>query len=128
MNGTSTHYHSMHVAGTIAAFGVNPLARGMANDAKINSYDWNSDISEMLAAGAIASNQTATKVYLSNHSYGVASGWEGGAWYGTGTDQNAYEPDFGQYGSAARDWTRPSTAPLISCRSGLLATRATTTP
>ena len=116
MNGTYTHYHSMHVAGTIAAFGVNPLARGMANNAKINSYDWNSDMSEMLAAGATASNQTATKVYLSNHSYGVTNGWSSNVWYGTGTNQNAYEISFGQYGSAPRelDATIYSTPYLLS--------------
>ena len=116
MNGTYTHYHSMHVAGTIAAFGVNPLSRGMANNAKINSYDWNSDMSEMLAAGATASNQTATKVYLSNHSYGVTNGWSSNVWYGTGTNQNAYEISFGQYGSAPRelDATIYSTPYLLS--------------
>ena len=116
MNGTYTHYHSMHVAGTIAAFGVDPLSRGMANNAKINSFDWNSDMSEMLAAGATASNQTATKVYLSNHSYGVARGWSATFGTGTGTNQNAYAIDFGQYGPAARelDATIYSTPYLLS--------------
>lgn len=101
MNGTTTNYHSMHVAGTIAALGVDAPSRGMANAARINSYDWNSDISEMGTAGATAAGQTATKVYLSNHSYGTADGWDGNTWRGTGTDQNAYDVSFGQYGSSA---------------------------
>jgi autotransporter-associated beta strand protein len=101
MNGTAMNYHSMHVAGTIAALGVDALSRGMANNARINSYDWNSDISEMGTAGATAAGQTATKLYLSNHSYGTADGWDGNTWTGTGTDQNAYDSDFGQYSSGA---------------------------
>jgi autotransporter-associated beta strand protein len=103
MNGTTTNYHSMHVAGTIAALGVDAPSRGMANAARIKSYDWNSDLSEMGTAGATAPGQDATKLYLSNHSYGTADGWNGSTWTGSGTDQNAYTPAYGQYGTAARD-------------------------
>jgi len=94
--------HGMHIAGTIAAFGVNTSARGMANAAKIYSYNHTNDYSEMTAAGATAAGQAATKVYLSNHSYGPDDGWSGSTWGGTGTDQNAYDPNFGQYSSDSR--------------------------
>ncbi len=116
MNGTATNFHSMHVAGTIAALGVDAPSRGMANAARINSYDWNSDISEMGSAGATAPGQAATKVYLSNHSYGTADGWNGNTWTGTGTTQTAYDINFGQYSSNAEsmDSTAYNTPYLLS--------------
>ena len=61
--------HATHVAGTIGASGVNPLAKGMAPAVTIDSYDWNSDYAEMTAAGAATATDT-TKIPLSNHSYG----------------------------------------------------------
>jgi hypothetical protein len=101
--------HATHVAGTIAAAGTVPAALGMAPEAKIISYDWNSDISEMTSRGASAPNQ-AGRIYLSNHSYGFTSGWykTGGTspafvWYGSGTAATSIEPDFGQYNSNSRD-------------------------
>lgn len=102
IDGGSMDYHAMHVAGTIAAVGVNASARGMANAAKIYAYNASNDSSEMLAVGANAPGQTATKVYTSNHSYGPDDGWYGNTWSGTGSDQNAYDPDFGRYSNASR--------------------------
>ncbi|MEI6176223.1 MAG: S8 family serine peptidase [Verrucomicrobiota bacterium] len=95
--------HAMHIAGTIGAFGVNSSTHGMANAAKIHSYTSGNDKSEMTTAGASASGQTATKIYTSNHSYGPNDGWNGNTWGGTGTDQNAYDINFGQYNYSARD-------------------------
>ena len=103
IDGSTMSDHSMHVAGTIGALGVNSSARGMANAARIHSYTAGSDKSEMTAVGATAGGQTATKVYTSNHSYGPDDGWRGGTWGGTGTDQNAYDPNFGQYNTNSRD-------------------------
>lgn len=62
--------HATHVAGTAAASGVNVNAKGMAPQATIDSYDWNSDYSEMTAAGAASASDTAS-IPLSNHSYGL---------------------------------------------------------
>ncbi len=101
-NGPATDEHAMHVAGTIAASGFNVSARGMANAARIDSYDWNNDTGEMSLRAASAPGQQATKIYLSNHSYGIVSGWEGGTWWGNGTNAAGVEQDFGRYDSNAR--------------------------
>lgn len=105
-DGASSNYHATHVGGTIGAFGIVANAKGMANQSTIESYDWYSDISEMTGSGATATGQFDTKVYLSNHSYGYSYGWRYDTqwvWTGTGTDQNAYDADFGQYSSTARN-------------------------
>ncbi len=69
---SSTTYsdHSTHVAGTIGGAGTDPLAKGMAPKVAIDSYDWNSDYTEMTAAGA-ATATDMTRITVSNHSYGV---------------------------------------------------------
>ncbi len=106
-DGVATHYHATHVAGTVAAYGASASAKGMAPAATVDSYDWFSDFTEMLAAGATAAGQS-TKIYLSNHSYGYGYGWQWNGsfwtWNGsvTGTDQNAYDHNFGQYSYFAR--------------------------
>lgn len=103
--------HATHVAGTIAAAGVVTSARGMATAALIDSYDWNSDKSEMTARGATAPGQ-ADKLHLSNHSYGYVSGWNyvnGGSpfrvweWTGDGTTSASIDTDFGRYNTYSRD-------------------------
>lgn len=57
-------FHMTHVTGTVAAGGVNPLAKGMANQANIRAFDWTNDISEVVSE--IINNG----LLLSNHSYG----------------------------------------------------------
>ena len=59
--------HATHVAGIIGAQGDDPEARGIANQAKILSYDFNNDINEL--------NKEASLLNLSNHSYGWRNGW-----------------------------------------------------
>jgi hypothetical protein len=59
--------HATHVAGTIAATGLNAAARGFANGAGIRSYDNTNDVAEMAAS--------ASQVTVSNHSYGFRVGW-----------------------------------------------------
>lgn len=60
--------HATHVTGTMIASGVNPIAKGMAYGLqRILAYDFNSDVSEMTSAAA--------NLVLSNHSYGIISGW-----------------------------------------------------
>jgi autotransporter-associated beta strand protein len=102
-DGAAIDNHATHVAGTIAAAGISATAKGMATNARIDSYNWTSDTSEMTGRGATAPGQS-DKIHISNHSYGTVSGWNGTEWTGTGTDQNAYEPFFGQYNSSARSW------------------------
>ncbi len=56
--------HATHVAGTIAAQGKReiPSVRGVAFNASVNSYDWNSDLIEM-------QNEAQAGLLVSNHSY-----------------------------------------------------------
>jgi hypothetical protein len=103
--------HATHVAGTIAGEGVVVSARGMAPAARIDSYDWNGDKSEMTAQAAALPGE-AGKLYLSNHSYGYVSGWNyvaGGnpyrlwEWTGNGTTAGSVDQDLGRYNTYARD-------------------------
>lgn len=103
--------HATHVGGTMIAAGVQASARGMANVATVDSYDWNSDLSEMTSRGASSSNEAGV-IYLSNHSYGYISGWnyvDGGSpyrlweWWGDGTSSSGFEQDFGRYNTQSRD-------------------------
>lgn len=60
--------HGTHVAGTITGKGlVNPIARGMAPNANLFSWDFNGDIQAEMAAGIPANN-----LLVSNHSYGFS--------------------------------------------------------
>lgn len=110
-DGSASIDHATHVGGTLAASGVFASARGMATAALIDSYDWNSDKTEMTAAGA-AQPRESGKILLSNHSYGFLTGWayvNGGSpyrvweWFGDGTTANGYDFDFGRYNTQARD-------------------------
>lgn len=59
--------HATHVAGTLAAVGVDPAARGMATSVLLRSRQLVGDAAEMaLDAGVID---------ISNHSYGYLRGW-----------------------------------------------------
>ncbi len=94
--------HSTHVAGTMIASGVVAQAKGMAYEAQLIAYDWNSDESEM-------SNEASAGLQLSNHSYGYITGWYQDSygdwhWYGdVSIDQNeSYY--FGFYDTQAQDW------------------------
>ncbi len=108
-DGASSIDHATHVAGTLSASGVVAAAKGMAPAVSVDSYDWNSDTSEMTSRGASAAGQ-AGKIYLSNHSYGFISGWNYVAdgirtweWNGNGTTAAGIEQDFGRYNTYARD-------------------------
>ncbi|WP_233231660.1 S8 family serine peptidase [Tichowtungia aerotolerans] len=104
-NSADSHYHATHVGGTIAALGVVSSAKGMAPAISVDSYDWTSDYSEMTSAAATAPGESATRIYLSNHSYGYYTGWE----YEWNETSSAYEwvfygfDEFGQYNTYARD-------------------------
>ncbi len=66
----SNNDHATHVAGTMMAQGINPVAKGMAYGIpNILAYDQRSDFSEMTAAAGAG-------LLLSNHSYGLVAGWD----------------------------------------------------
>ncbi|GAA4324710.1 hypothetical protein GCM10023149_26520 [Mucilaginibacter gynuensis] len=95
--------HSTHVAGTMIAKGVVPLAKGMAFDANtLLSYDFDDDVSEMTAA--------SPNLLISNHSYGDIAGWDRNVgenrwdWYGLPGDTEDYI--FGYYDNRAQDFDR----------------------
>ncbi|MBI4720355.1 MAG: S8 family serine peptidase, partial [Chitinivibrionia bacterium] len=98
---SGSHYHSTFVGGTLIASGVQANAKGMSYQANLNSYDWNSDASEMTTA---ASNG----LLVSNHSYGSIAGWyyDGANWYWYGTTSISTTEDygFGYYNATARQW------------------------
>lgn len=100
-DGGSMGWHATHVAGTMIAAGVDPDAIGASFFATLNSYDWDDDESEM--ADAAAAN-----LRISNHSYGVISGWyHNGAdwyWYGNPAVNNQEAFQFGFYSQQAHDW------------------------
>jgi len=111
VDGVASHYHSTHVGGTIGATGIVANAKGMSPAVNIDSYDWNTDISEMNARAASYPEEPG-KIYLSNHSYGTVCGWTWG-WNGTANwywlewlDWGVGEEDyrFGQYDSGAVDY------------------------
>lgn len=67
--GSSGNDHATHVAGTMIASGINPIAKGMSFGAvNLLAYDHASDLSEM-------TTEAADGILLSNHSYGLVAGW-----------------------------------------------------
>jgi len=100
-NPTTINDHATHVAGTLIASGVNPLAKGMSYGLQeLIAYDANNDNSEM--AGE------APNLLISNHSYGFSAGWNyndaENRWefFGASTDNEDYK--FGYYSSGAQIW------------------------
>lgn len=101
---TSQSAHATHVAGTMVAAGVNAEAKGMAYQADLDAYDWNSDESEMV-------NAANAGLKLSNHSYGLLTGWDYDyrgdglwAWFGSPTVNDTADHQFGRYSAQAREW------------------------
>lgn len=96
-----THYHATHVAGTIMGGGAYSPAKGMAYNASLSAYDWNTDESEM-------ATEAANGLLISNHSYGYIGGyyWNGTEWLWNGFDLISDQEDykFGFYNSYAQDW------------------------
>lgn len=63
-NASALSDHATHVSGTMMGNGTaNAAAKGMASQAKLRAYDWNSDIGEVTTAAA-------NGLLISNHSYG----------------------------------------------------------
>jgi len=96
--------HATHVSGTMVATGTSASAKGMAFDASLNAYDWNSDNSEMTTAAA-------NGLLVSNHSYGTICGWiynfrgdDKWVWFGDTAASLIEDRNFGFYSSATRSW------------------------
>lgn len=83
-DGTNFQPHPTHVAGTIAAQGIFPDVRGIAFNSSILSYDWDSDLAEML-------DQASSGLLVSNHSYGTGS--LSSLWFYGAYDSRAREMD-----------------------------------
>ena len=90
--------HATGVAGTLLGSGLNFQARGMAPKATGIAYNFNDDEVEMVEA------QILKEIVVSNHSYGLITGWSDGQWYGdTGiSDQEDWR--FGFYDGQAKTW------------------------
>ena len=97
---SSSSWHATHVAGTMMAEGQVASAKGMAPQADLHAYDWNSDNSEM-------STEAAGGLLISNHSYGTIVGWRFDTewyWYGDLGVSTVEDHNFGRYNSDARSW------------------------
>ncbi|MGJ8650149.1 MAG: S8 family serine peptidase [Opitutaceae bacterium] len=110
---TGAGSHATHVAGTLIATGINSSVEGMAPGAEISAFKTSQADAEMLANGADSPN--TTKLYISNHSYGVGQGWESSSsgsysWVFQGTfvddddPSTDYDEDFGRYASSSVTW------------------------
>jgi hypothetical protein len=97
--------HATHVAGTLVAGGVNPLAIGMSYAANLRAFDWNNDNSEMAA-------EAANGALVSCHSYGERAGWVMGSfsgtlgwhWFGLSLVSEIEDYKFGFYDETASTW------------------------
>lgn len=93
--------HSTHVAGTLIASGVNPLAKGMSfGQQELVAYDFGNHVSEMLGEAA--------NLLVSNHSYGTIAGWHfndtQNRWEFWGQFNANEDYKLGYYSSEARDF------------------------
>jgi subtilisin family serine protease len=92
--------HSTHVAGTMAARGVRPAARGMAPQLKLLSYSFDGDDIAKLS-------KVAPEIQVSNHSYGPLAGWsiypvdgqDQWFWFGDTEQSKEEDAEFGKYGT-----------------------------
>jgi hypothetical protein len=102
-NATTLSSHATHVAGTIMARGINPVAKGMSFGLpELSAFDFNNDVSEM--------SGNASNLLISNHSYGSLAGWQYNTdvtparWDFWGAPDSNEDFKFGYYNSQARDW------------------------
>lgn len=100
-NATTLSDHATHVAGTLIASGVNPVAKGMSYGAQqLVAYDFDHDVSEMLAE--------APNLLISNHSYETVAGWHFNdtekRWEFYGPVNSTEDFKLGQYSDQAQVW------------------------
>lgn len=102
------NFHSTHVAGILAGAGIEPLAKGMAPSASLWYWDGANDLAEMTEAAANFGTEAfdGTRLTLSNHSYGLYTGWhyndEEKRYYYYGPAGTTEDPAFGYYGEYSR--------------------------
>lgn len=97
--------HATQMVGTMIATGVDADARGMANAAEVEAYNWNNDIGEMAQAAADSLTGSA-------HPYAEIAGWttsstvcgRGYTWYSLESENPSKAYQFGYYNSQAQDW------------------------
>ncbi|MDX1548672.1 MAG: S8 family serine peptidase, partial [Rhodothermales bacterium] len=120
-DGAAAEDHATHVAGTLAAAGRRADARGMAYRARLRAYDWFDDVAEM-------DDEAARGLRVSNHSYGLITGWhygdledDGDRWYWLGDASVSTEEDygFGAYDAEALQYDRtvfanPDLLPVVA--------------
>lgn len=107
-DGTTTlSDHTTHLAGTMAASGVNPKTKGMSYKAKLSVWNYTDDLAEMA--------QAARTMLVSNHAYGPVTGWFNNPdrpgndsnkkweWWGTPNINLTEDYRFGFYDDKARD-------------------------
>ena len=106
-NNNTLSDHTTHLAGTMAASGVNPQIRGMAYKAKLSVWNYTDDLAEMA--------QAARTMLVSNHAYGPVTGWFNNPdrpgndpntkweWWGTPSINPSEDYRFGFYDDKARD-------------------------
>jgi hypothetical protein len=98
----ATHYHSTHVAGTLIAEGQVAAAKGMAHEANLTAYDWDSDYAEM-------ASEASGGLTVSNHSYAWNRGWTYNStngyyyWYGNPSISSTEDYLFGFYDESSQD-------------------------
>ncbi len=109
-NALELNDHATHVAGTMIATGINPLAKGMAYEAKLLAYDFSNDEAEMAKAAA--------NLLVSNHSYGSIVGWHYNddrkgtpedpywEWWGDTDISNTEDYRFGYYDGQSAAWDK----------------------
>ncbi|NNL91457.1 MAG: S8 family serine peptidase [Saprospiraceae bacterium] len=90
--------HATGVAGTLLGTGLNPNARGMAPMAEGIAYNFINDTQEMIEA------QMLREIVVSNHSYGLITGWNDGQWFGDESISDQEDWRFGFYDTNARTW------------------------
>ncbi|MBI1342921.1 MAG: S8 family serine peptidase [Terrimonas sp.] len=100
-NPSSLSDHSTHVAGTLIASGINPVAKGMAYGMQeLIAYDYSNHLSEMLTE--------APNLLVSNHSYGSIAGWNynesQSRWEFWGQAGANEDYKFGYYSNEAQMW------------------------
>lgn len=98
--------HSTHVTGTILASGVNTAARGMAYEATGWAFNWEADVSKMLA-NAYEPSSKPGGMLMSNHSYGVVLGWRRNSatswtWFGNPSISAVADWRFGFYSTKSQ--------------------------
>lgn len=109
-DGGSAHFHGTHVAGTIAAAGVDTRALGMAPAVEFYGFTWSNDTNEMDANAADGTGKSSL-YYITNHSYGEAAGWVANSTYSgnlgyhwMGQSGQREDLTFGRYSQTASNW------------------------